>query len=70
MLESNRERHFCFAKGSYLEKTGDPPAQLGRHQQFDSNGNLTVTPKREPPSTTQRRNHEIDRKFKPHALGV
>jgi len=43
---------------------------LGRHQKFDSDGSLIVTPKREPPSTTLRRNHETSRKFKSHALGV
>ena len=56
--------------GSNLDKTGDPPALLGRHQQFDSNGSPIVTPKREPPSTTLRRNHETSRKFKPHPVGV
>lgn len=53
-----------------LDQKGDPPALLGRHYQFDSNGSLIVTPKREPPSNTQRRNHETSRKFKPHTLGV
>ena len=53
-----------------LDKIGDPPALLGRHQQFDSNGSPIVTPKREPPSTTLRRNHETSRKFKSHPLGV
>ena len=53
-----------------LNKKGDPPALLGRHQQFDSNGSLIVTPKREPPSNTPRRNHETHREFKSYALGV
>jgi REP-associated tyrosine transposase len=34
-----------------LNKKGDPPALLGRHQQSDSNGSLIATPKREPRST-------------------
>ncbi|MES9922363.1 MAG: hypothetical protein ABW161_19255, partial [Candidatus Thiodiazotropha sp.] len=29
-----------------LDKNGDPPALLGRHQQFDRNRSLIVTPKR------------------------
>jgi hypothetical protein len=53
-----------------LVKNGDPPALLGRHAEFDSIGNLIVTPKREPPSTTQRRNHERSKQFKPHPMGV
>ena len=55
---------------SILDKNGDPPALLGRHQQFDSNRSLIVTPKREPTSNTLRRNHETSKKFKPHAMGV
>ena len=54
----------------FLDKNGDPPALLGRHQQFDSTGSLIVTPKREPPSNTLRRNHETSRKFKSHTVGV
>jgi len=43
---------------------------LGRYEQFYRIGNLRVTPKCGPPSTTQPRNHEIDRKFKSPAMGV
>ena len=42
------------------------PALLGQDEQFGSIGNLKTTPRRGPPSTTQRRNHEIDWKFKSH----
>jgi hypothetical protein len=49
---------------------GDPPALLGRHSQFDEYGNLIVTPRREPPSNTLRRNHETDKQFKSHPMGV
>jgi hypothetical protein len=52
------------------KRKGRSPSSAGGHPQFDSNGSLIVTPKREPPSTTLRRNHETDRKFKPHPLGV
>lgn len=53
-----------------LVHPGDPPALLGRPSQFDSYGNLIVTPKREPPSITLGRNHETSKQFKPHPLGV
>jgi hypothetical protein len=55
---------------AYLINNGDPPALLGRPSQFDRYGNLIVTPKREPTSSTLRRNHETSRKFKPHTVGV
>jgi hypothetical protein len=57
-------------EGEDLVHMGDPPALLGRHSQFDRNGSLIVTPKREPPNTTQRRYHETRLQSKPHTLGV
>ena len=53
-----------------LVQKGDPPALPGRHPKFDSSRNLIVTPKCEPPSTTQGRNHETSKEFKSHAVGV
>lgn len=53
-----------------LDKFGRPPALLGRHSMFDDSGNLMVTPKREPPSTTLRRNHETSQQFTTHTMGV
>ena len=53
-----------------LVKTGNPPALLGRLTEFDSSGNLMVSPRCEPPSITRRRNHERDSQFKPYPLGM
>jgi hypothetical protein len=49
---------------------GDPPALLGRHSQFDEYENLIVTPQREPPSNTLRRNYEKSEQVKSHPMGV
>ena len=40
-----------------LVENGDPPALLGRQSEFDSSRHPIVTPKREPPSNTLRRNY-------------
>ncbi len=53
-----------------LVQKGDPPALPGRHSKFDSSGSPIVTPKCEPPSTTQGRNHETSEQFKSHPMGV
>ena len=53
-----------------LVPRGDPPALLGRHAKFDNSGSPIVTPKCEPPSTTQGRNHETSEQFKSHPMGV
>jgi hypothetical protein len=53
-----------------LVKKGDPPALLGRQAEFDNSGRPIVTPKREPPSNTLRRNYETSRQFKSQSVGV
>jgi hypothetical protein len=54
----------------FLVPHGDPPALLGRHAKFDNSGSPIVTPKCEPPSNTQGRNHETSEQFKSHPMGV
>jgi REP element-mobilizing transposase RayT len=62
----------CLAQSEnyLLVQKGDPPALPGRHPKFDSSGSLIVTPKCEPPSNTQGRNHETSKQFKSHPMGV
>ena len=53
-----------------LVRKGDPPALPGRQPEFDNSGNPIVTPKREPRSSTLRRNYETSRQFKSQPVGV
>ena len=57
-------------KPNILVQKGDPPALPGRHPKFDSYRSPIVTPKCEPPSNTQGRNHETSEQFKSHPMGV
>ncbi|MBN7799151.1 IS3 family transposase, partial [Parahaliea mediterranea] len=52
VLYNRRRRHSANDNLSLVQK-GDPPALLGRQAKFDSSRSLIVTPKCEPPSTTQ-----------------
>jgi hypothetical protein len=70
---ANKEKfvdHATRGDSVFLVKKGDPPALLGRQAEFDSSRHPIVTPKREPPSNTLRRNYETGRQFKSQPLGV
>lgn len=67
---SARKRPINLSVNEDLVQKGDPPALLGRQSEFDNSGRPIVTPKREPPSYTLRRNYETSRQFKSQSVGV